>query len=106
MTGDRKRIRKIWRFFDTRSTPAIAVISNMEGRHRGETSEELGQIFGIPIRVTIPHEPALATFQVGAAPYLLAQKGTEVRRTFFDLSEDLVEYLVWLHDEHEDEEDF
>ncbi len=89
-----------------RSTPAIALISNMEGRYTGETVEALGGTFGIPIRATIPHEPALATFQAGAAPYLLAQKGTEGRRTFFDLSEDLVEYLVWLHDEHEDEEDF
>jgi len=106
LTGDRKRIRKIWRFFDMRSTPAIALISNMEGQYTGETSEELGQTFGIPIRATIPHEPALASIQAGTTPYLLAQKGTEVRRTFFDLSEDLVEYLVWLHDEHEDEEDF
>ncbi len=89
-----------------RSTPAIAVISSMEGRYTGETVEALGGTFRIPIRVVIPHEPALASIQAGTTPYLLAQKGTEVRRTFFDLSEDLVEYLVWLHDEHEDEEDF
>ena len=104
--GERERIRRLWRFFDASSTPAIALISNMEGRYKGETVEVLGGTFGIPIRVTIPHEPALATFQAGAAPHILAQKGTEVRRTFFDLSEDLVEYLVWLHDEHEDEEEF
>ena len=104
--GERERIRNIWKFFDVSGTPAIALVSNMEGRYKGEKVEALGGTFGIPIRVAIPHEPALSTFQAGTAPYILAQRGTDIRRNFFDLSEDLVEYLVWLHDEHEDEEDF
>lgn len=104
--GERERIRRIWKYFDLSSTPAIGLVSNMEGQYTGETVEELGQTFGIPIRVAIPYEARLATTQPGATPHILAQKGTEVSRTFFDLSEDLVDYLIWLHDEHEDEEDF
>ncbi|MFQ5962531.1 MAG: hypothetical protein ACE5MG_14165, partial [Candidatus Methylomirabilales bacterium] len=104
--GERERIRRTWKFFDASSTPAIALISNMEGQYKGETVEELGRTFGIPIRVAIPYESALATIQAGAAPYILTHKETKVSKTFFDLSEDLVDYLVWLHDEHEDEEEF
>jgi Mrp family chromosome partitioning ATPase len=104
--GERERIRRIWKFLDTSGIPAIGLVSNMEGRYRGETVEDLGQTFGIPIRVTIPYEPMLATTHAGAAPYILAKKGTKVGRTFLDVSEDLVDYLVWLHDEHEQEEDF
>ncbi len=104
--GERERIRSLWKFFDASSTPAIGLISNMEGRYRGESVEELGRTFGIPIRVPIPYEPALGTVQGGATPYLLAKQTSEVSRAFFDLSEDLVDYLVWLHDEHEQEEEF
>lgn len=104
--GERERIRKVWKYFDLSSTPAIGLISNMEGRYTGETVEELGQTFGIPIRVAIPHEPSLTTTQPGGNPYILAHKGKEVSRTFFDLSEDLVDYLIWLHDEHVQEEEF
>lgn len=104
--GERERIRRIWKYFDLSSTPAIGLVSNMEGRYSGETVEKLGQTFGIPIRVAIPFEPRLATTQPGATPHILAQKGTEVSSTFFDLSEDLVDYLVWLHDEHVQEEEF
>ncbi len=94
--GERDRIRSLWKFCDASCVPAIGLVSNMEGRYRGESVEDLGQTFGIPIRVRIPYDPALAR----------VEKGTEVSRTFFDLSEDLVDYLVWLHDEHEDEEEF
>lgn len=104
--GERERIRSLWNYFDLSSTPAIGLVSNMEGRYTGETVEELGQTFGIPIRVAIPYEPALATFQAGAFPYVLAQQGADVSRTFYDLSEDLIDYLVWLHDEHVQEEEF
>ncbi|MFQ5883306.1 MAG: P-loop NTPase [Candidatus Methylomirabilales bacterium] len=94
--GERERIRRIWRFFDANSISVICLVSNMEGRFTGEDVEDLGQTFGIPIRVGIPYDRALAR----------VEKGTEVSRIFFDLSEDLVDYLVWLHDEHEDEEEF
>ncbi|MFQ5802948.1 MAG: P-loop NTPase [Candidatus Methylomirabilales bacterium] len=105
--GERERIRSIWKFFDASSVPAIGLVSNLEGRFRGEDVEDLGQTFGIPIRVAIPYEPALASAQDGATPYLLAHKEeAKVSRIFFDLSDDLVDYLVWLHDEHEQEEEF
>ena len=104
--GERERIRSLWKFFDASSVPPIGLVSNMEGRYQGERVEDLGRTFGIPIRVAIPYEPGLGTIQAGTTPYVLAQKGTEVSRTFFDLSEDLLDYLIWLHDEHGDEEDF
>lgn len=104
--GERERIRRIWKFFDASSIPAIGLVSNMEGRYRGETVEDLGQTFGIPIRVTIPYDPTLTRVQAGAALYILAQKEREASRAFFDLSDDLVDYLIWLHDEHQQEEDF
>lgn len=104
--AERARIRNLWKSFDASSIPAIGLVSNMEGRYNGASVEELGQTFGIPIRVGIPYEPALADLRVGTAPYILAHKETEVSKVFFDLSQDLVDHLVWLHDEHGDEEDF
>ncbi|MFQ5847265.1 MAG: P-loop NTPase [Candidatus Methylomirabilales bacterium] len=104
--GERERIRRLWQFFDASSTPAIGLVSNMEGRSSGENVEGLGQTFGIPIRVAIPYEPALATIEAETAPYVLTHKETKVSQAFYHLSEHLVEYLVWLHDEHGDEEDF
>ncbi|MFQ5913845.1 MAG: P-loop NTPase [Nitrospinota bacterium] len=104
--GERERIRSPWKFFDASSVPPIGLVSNMEGRYRGESVEDLGQAFGIPIRVAIPYEPGLGTFQTGGPPYLLAHKESKVSKTFFDLSEDLLDYLIWIHDEHEDEEEF
>ncbi|MFQ5848026.1 MAG: P-loop NTPase [Candidatus Methylomirabilales bacterium] len=104
--GARDRIRRAWKFFDASSIPVIGLVSNMEGRFKGEEVEDLGQTFGIPLRVGLPHEPALATIQAGAAPYILANREAKVSRAFFDLADDLVDYLFWLRDEGDQEEEF
>lgn len=102
---ERERIRRIWRFFDASSTPAIGLISNMEGRFGGESVEDLGRTFGIPIRVGIPFEPALKGIRAGSVAHILTGEKSKVSRIFFDLSGDLVDYLLWLQDEHEQEDD-
>lgn len=104
--GARDRIRRVWKFFDASSIPVIGLVSNMEGPFNGEGVESLGQTFGIPLRVGIAHEPALATIQGGAVPHILANREAKVSRAFFDLADDLVDYLFWLRDEGDQEEEF
>lgn len=102
---EKNRIKAIWKFLDLSSTPAIGLVSNMERVSKGSEVEGLGQTFGIPIRAKIPYASELTNVQAGVAPYILAQKESEASRNFFHLADDLVEYLFWLHDEHEQEDD-
>lgn len=102
----RDRIRTLWKFFDASAVPVIGLVTNMEGRFTGEDVEELGRTFGIPIRVSIPYESALAVEGSHDDPYVLARRDTHASQTLFGFSEDLADYLIWLHDEHEQEEDF
>jgi len=92
---ERERIRSLRNFFDASTTPAVGLFANDQGESQGEDVEILGRTFGIPLRATIPFDSALASGRGHHRPAVLA-----------DVAEDLVDYLIWLHDEHEQEEDF
>ncbi len=101
---EQERIRKIWRFLDSSNIAGIGLISNKERFRRGDRVEALGRMFGIPLRLALPYRSALAGTQTN--PDVLAHKDTIMGKDFSDFSEDLLDYLVWLHDEQEQEEDF
>ena len=86
--------------------PVIGLVLNMRGTFNNGEVNELARRFGIPISIDIPFEPKLSAVQVGRIPHILGNKETRVGRAFFELSQELVEYLFWLHDEHDDEEVF